>query len=172
VLRRLLGASVAAAILAVTAGVVVSFLVSTDSHITRRTNLPSPSRPQRQSTPTPAKLAKQAAPRPRSGLPSEADYGAVVSARVVIHQALREPNWHGKSYGALLGMKALMTIHPIASARCAWFVNRTYDELRDLLDAYPGENWAPMVTVVHHDPPVTICRAPSAHRSKRDRGTA
>jgi len=56
----------------------------------------------------------------------------------------------------------------MASGRCAWLVNRTYDELRDFENAYAGENWAPMVTVVRHDPPVTICRAPArAHATER-----
>jgi hypothetical protein len=147
--------------LLVVVGVVL--LMPRGSHPAGGRSSPPPDTPAPRATPSLGELAMGSAKtqaRPRSRWPSTADYGGIVSARVVVHDSLRNPDWRQKSFGALLAIKALMTIHPLAPGRCASFVNRTYDELRDFLDAQPGENWAPMVAVVHHDPPVTVCRAP------------
>jgi hypothetical protein len=163
--RRLLDASLFGAIVAVAAA--VFFVMSADSHVAPRPSPSSSSGHVTHSTPTLAELASGSAPVPRSRLsrwPSAPDYGAIVSARIVVHDSLRERDWRRKSYGALLGTKVLLTMHPMAQGRCAWLVNRTYDELHDFMDAYRGENWAPMFTVVRHDPPVTVCRAPRQAR--------
>jgi hypothetical protein len=166
-LRKGFGALVIGVMIAVALLVAVLSLTLSGAQVRPPTAAPSAPRSQRGSMPTLAELATGAARGdrpPRSPWPSAADYGAIVSARLVIEQALRERDWRSKAYGALLGLKVLLTIHPMAGGRCAWLVNRTYDELRDFVDAYQGENWAPMVTVVAHDPPVTICRAPRRAR--------
>jgi hypothetical protein len=167
-LRKGFAASVIGVMIALAVVVAVLSVTLSGAHVRRPTGVPSASSSQRGSTPTLAELASGAARgdrSPRSPWPSRADYGAIVSARLVIEQALRDRDWRSKAYGALLGLKVLLTIHPMAGGRCAWLVNRTYDELRDFVDAYQGENWAPMVTVVAHDPAVTVCRAPRRARA-------
>ncbi len=92
--------------------------------------------------------------------PSAADYNTLRSARGQVHRALSERDWRRQQYAAYLGIAVLMTVHPLESGRCREFIAHTYDELLSLHDNYRGENWAPLVAVVRHDPPVTVCRAP------------
>ena len=99
----------------------------------------------------------------RSRWPDPANYNAITVAVKVRNQALHLKAWNEKAYAAQLALGTLVTLEgAMLPGRCARFVAHLYDELADLSQAYPGENWHPMFTSWH-----TI-RAP--HRSARPRG--
>lgn len=99
--------------------------------------------------------------------PSAADYTTIRIARAVLDQALfHETNWRRRSYAASLAMRTLLTLR-LGPGHCATYINRLYDELWSLFDAAPGENWAPLKTLVRHDPTVrAACRRPSPTPSR------
>ena len=77
--------------------------------------------------------------------PSAADYGTIKTAVAVRDQApLREKDWRRKAFAALLVARTLLTVR-ISAGPCATYVTRLYGNLRDLMDAYPGENWRPLI---------------------------
>jgi hypothetical protein len=93
--------------------------------------------------------------------PSAADYQTIKTAIAVRNDALiREPDWRRKSFAALLAARTLLTVR-IAEGRCAAYVTELYGNLRDLMDAYPGEDWRPLIRLVRREPPLTeACRQP------------
>jgi hypothetical protein len=98
--------------------------------------------------------------------PDDADYNAIAIATRVRDQALRLTAWNEKAYAAQLGMSTLVTLeHTMRPGRCATFVAHLYDELMDLNQAYPREDWRPMVRVVAHGPSVASRCAPPARRA-------
>jgi hypothetical protein len=102
----------------------------------------------------------------RSRWPDPANYNAIVVAVKVRNQALHLKVWDQKAYAAQLALRTLATlVGSMLPKRCARFVAHIYDELADLSQAYPGENWHPMFTVVAHDPSASSqCSAPrTAH---------
>ncbi len=96
----------------------------------------------------------------RSQWPDQANYNTIVVASNVRDQALHLRAWDQKAYAAELGLDTLVTLeHTMFPGRCASFVAHLYAELMDLHDAYPGENWHPMLVVVSRDPTVASqCR--------------
>jgi hypothetical protein len=94
--------------------------------------------------------------------PGKADYNAIAVAVKVRNQALRLTASNQKAHAAQLGMTTLVPLeHTMATGPCAAFVAHIYDELMDLNQAYPGEDWRPMVRVVAHDPSVVSqCASP------------
>lgn len=114
-------------------------------------------------------IERAAQPRPDppsapSQTPSLADYNTLRSARTQLYQALAERDWRRQRFAAYLGLTVLTTMHPLQPGRCADFIASTYDELLSLHDNYRGENWAPLVTIVRRDPPMTVCRTPGHPR--------
>jgi hypothetical protein len=67
-----------------------------------------------------------------------------------------------RSFAAYMGLSALMTLHPILPGRCATAVSYLYDNLLDLHDAYPGEDWRPRRRLIRRQPPLGVC-APKAN---------
>lgn len=100
--------------------------------------------------------------------PSAADYTTIEIAASVRDRALfHEHNWRRKSFAAQLALRTLLTVR-IAAGPCASYVTRLYGNLRDLQDAYPGEDWRPLVAVVRRDPPLRlVCRPPSPRQRSR-----
>jgi hypothetical protein len=94
--------------------------------------------------------------------PDVANYNAIVIAVKVRDQALGLRPWNEKAYAAQLALRTLATLAgTMRPGSCARFVAHVYDELWDLSDAYPSENWRPMFAVVAHDPSVVSqCAAP------------
>lgn len=85
--------------------------------------------------------------------PSAADYGTIKTAVAVRDQALfHEKDWRRRSFAAMLAARTLLTVR-IAPGPCATYVTQLYGNLRDLMDAYPGENWRPLIQLVRREPP-------------------
>jgi hypothetical protein len=118
---------------------------------------------------TPAHAVSVARPIP-SRWPDPANYNAITVAVTVRDQALHLKMWNEKAYAAQLALGTLATLAgSMLPGRCARFVAHVYDELADLSQAYPGEDWQPMFDVVAHDPTVASqCAAPrGAHTRPR-----
>jgi hypothetical protein len=103
-----------------------------------------------------------AARQTQSRWPELANYNAIIVAVKVRDQALHLKAWNEKAYAAQLALGTLVTLAgSMLPGRCARFVAHLYDELADLSQAYPGENWRPMFAVVAHDPSAASrCAAP------------
>jgi cellulase/cellobiase CelA1 len=102
----------------------------------------------------------------RSRWPDPANYNAIIVAVKVRDQALHLKMWNEKAYAAQLALGTLVTLEgSMLPGRCARFVAHIYDELADLSQAHPGEDWQPMFDVVAHDPSAASqCAAPrTAH---------
>ena len=52
-----------------------------------------------------------------------------------------------------LGLGGLMSLHPILPGGCATAVSYLYDNLLDLHDAYPGEDWRPLRRLIRQARP-------------------
>jgi hypothetical protein len=106
-----------------------------------------------------------AASRPRqvalSPWPSAADYGTIKTAVAVRDDALfRQRDWRRKSFAASLALRTLLTVR-IAAGPCAEYVTELNGDLRDLMDAYPRENWRPLVRLVRRQPSLAhACQRP------------
>jgi hypothetical protein len=96
---------------------------------------------------------------PPTAWPSAADYGTIKIAVAVRDDALlHEPDWRRKSFAASLALRTLLTMR-IAAGPCASYVTQLYGNLRDLMDAYPREDWHPLVRLVRHEPSLAAsCR--------------
>lgn len=107
-----------------------------------------------------------AARQTRSRWPDPANYNAIIVAVKVRNQALDLKMWNEKAYAAQLALGTLTTLEgSMLPGRCARFVAHLYDELADLSQAHPGEDWQPMFDVVARDPSASSqCSAPrTAH---------
>jgi hypothetical protein len=98
----------------------------------------------------------------RSRWPDPANYNTITVAVKARNQALHLKTWDEKAYAAQLALGTLVTLaDSMLPGRCARFVAHLYDELADLSQAYPGEDWQPMFDVVAHDPSAASqCAAP------------
>jgi hypothetical protein len=106
----------------------------------------------------PAGRPQHLAPRP---WPSAADYGTINTAVAVRDGALfHERDWRRKAFAASLAARTLLTVR-LAPGTCAAYVTELYGSLRDLMDAYPGEDWTPAVRLVRHQPSLAhACKQP------------
>ena len=66
-----------------------------------------------------------------------------------------------RSFAAYMGLTALLNLHPVRPGRCATAVSYLYDNLLDLHDAYPGEDWRPLRRLIRTQPSPRVC-APQA----------
>jgi hypothetical protein len=99
--------------------------------------------------------------------PSPADYGTIKTAVAVRDDAVfHQRDWRRKSFAASLALRTLLTVR-IGAGTCATYVTELYGNLRDLLDAYPGEDWRPLVRLLRHQPSFgRACRQPGEHRTE------
>jgi hypothetical protein len=68
-----------------------------------------------------------------------------------------------RSFAAYMGLSGLTSLHPARPGRCATAVSYLYDNLLDLHDAYPGEDWKPLRRLIKTQPSLSACsprRAP------------
>jgi hypothetical protein len=102
-------------------------------------------------------------PAPRAR-PDRADWQKIQAAAHLRDLAL-EPHRsaHFRSFSAFLGLSELVTIHPLAPGPCATAVVYLYNNLLDLHNAEPGENWNPLRRAVAKEPSIRAC-APRAPR--------
>jgi hypothetical protein len=93
--------------------------------------------------------------------PSAGDYRTIKTALAVRDDALlHQREWRRKSFAASLAARTLLTVR-IGAGTCAAYVTELYGSLRDLMDAYPGEDWRPLVHLVRHEPSlVRACKQP------------
>jgi hypothetical protein len=96
--------------------------------------------------------------------PSAADYGTIkIAVAVRDHALFHEKDWRRKAFAATLAARTLLTVR-ISAGPCATFVTQLFGNLRDLMDAHPGENWRPLIRLVRHQPSIGMaCRQPGAH---------
>lgn len=96
--------------------------------------------------------------------PGQADWQRIKAAAHLRDLAL-EPHRtaHFRAFSAFLGLSELVTIHPLGPGRCATAVIYLYDNLLDLHDATPGENWTPLRRLVAKEPSINAC-APRERR--------
>jgi hypothetical protein len=84
--------------------------------------------------------------------PNAGDYSTIRIASGLRDEALfRHHDWRVKSYTATLALRTLLTVR-LAAGPCATYVTELYGNLRDLADAYNGEDWRPLVRVVRRQP--------------------
>jgi hypothetical protein len=117
-----------------------------------------------------ATAAVSASPRPRlppdtstgsaarSSRPDRTDWEkikAVARLRTMALASHRTARF--RAFAAHLGLSELVSIHPIAPGRCAIAVTYLYNNLLDLDNAYPGENWTPLRRAVAREPSIHAC---------------
>lgn len=64
---------------------------------------------------------------------------------------------HFRAFAADLGLRELVSLHPAGPGRCATAVSYLYNNLLDLNNAYPGENWNPLRRAVANEPSIHAC---------------
>jgi hypothetical protein len=62
-----------------------------------------------------------------------------------------------RAFAAELGLRELVSIHPLAPGRCATAVVYLYNNLLDLDNAFAGENWTPLRRAVTTEPSIEAC---------------
>ena len=62
-----------------------------------------------------------------------------------------------RAFAAYMALSGIMSLRPTLSGRCAVAISYLYDNLLDLHDAYPGEDWRPLRRLIHKQPPVSVC---------------
>lgn len=93
-----------------------------------------------------------------SSRPSKADWQKIQAAARLRDLALAPHRTaHFRAFAADLGLRELASIHPIAPGNCVTAVIYLYNNLRDLADAYPNENWTPLRRAVATEPSIQAC---------------
>jgi hypothetical protein len=123
------------------------------------------------STTTPgAGSALSSAKTPPTPWPSAADYGTIkVTVGVRDRALLRQTDWRTKALSASLALRTLLTVR-VAPGRCAAFVTFLYGNLLDLHEAYPGEDWRPLIRLVRRHPTLRSSCAQRADRPQPQEG--
>lgn len=90
--------------------------------------------------------------------PNRADWEKIKSAAGLRTMALApHRSAHFRSFAAYLGLSELATVHPLAPGRCRNAVIDLHNNLLDLQDAVPGENWNPLRRAVAKEPSIQAC---------------
>ena len=107
---------------------------------------------------------------PPTPWPSTADYVTIRVAVAVRDRALFErTDWRTKSLSASLALRTLLTVR-MAPGSCASFVTFLYGNLLDLHEAYPGEDWRPLIRLVRRHPTLESSCAQRADRPQPQEG--
>jgi hypothetical protein len=104
----------------------------------------------------------------RSSRPNRTDWNKIKTAAHLRNMALAPHRTaRFRSFTATLGLGQLSSIHPLAPGRCLTAVTYLYDNLLDLENAFPGENWGPLRRAVAKEPSIHACapRPKDASRS-------
>jgi hypothetical protein len=90
--------------------------------------------------------------------PNRADWQQIKNAARLRTMALgRHRTARFRSFAASLGLSELASIHPLAPGRCRRAVIDLHNNLLDLQDAVPGENWNPLRRAVAKEPSIHAC---------------
>lgn len=97
--------------------------------------------------------------------PDRADWEKIKSAAGLRRLALAPHRTaRFRAFSASLGLNELVSVHRLAPGRCANAVTDLFDNLLDLDNAYPGENWAPLRRLVAKQPSLHACAPRPAKR--------
>ena len=109
-------------------------------------------------------VAGSATAATRPTRPDHADWLKIQAAAGLRRLALA-PNRTARfrAFSANLGLTELTTIHPLGPGPCATAVIYLYNNLLDLDNAQPGENWNPLRRLVAKEPPITACAPRHSH---------
>lgn len=100
----------------------------------------------------------------RPSRPDKADWAKIKTAASLRRLALAPHRTSRfRAFAAVLGLGELVSIHHLAPGRCLTAVTAVYDNLLDLENAYPGENWGPLRRAVAKEASIDACapRPPS-----------
>jgi hypothetical protein len=90
--------------------------------------------------------------------PNKADWHKIQTAAHLRKMALaRHRTARFRSFAASLGLGQLASIHPLAPGRCRNAVIDLFNNLLDLENAFPGENWNPLRRAVAKEPSIHAC---------------
>jgi hypothetical protein len=90
--------------------------------------------------------------------PDKADWLKIQTAARLRHTALeRHRTARFRSFSAMLGLEQLDSIQPLAPGRCLTAVIDLHNNLLDLQEAIPGENWNPLRQAVAKEPSIQAC---------------
>jgi hypothetical protein len=67
-------------------------------------------------------------------------------------------------FAAYMALSGLIRLHPVLPGRCATAVSYLYDNLLDLHDAYPGEDWQPLRRLIAKQPSLDVCAPRASQR--------
>jgi hypothetical protein len=94
----------------------------------------------------------------RSSRPNRADWEKIKTAAGLRSMALAPHRTaHFRAFAASLGLSELVSVHPLAPGRCRTAVIDLHNNLLDLENAYPGENWNPLRRAVAREPSINTC---------------
>jgi len=94
----------------------------------------------------------------RRSRPDRADWEKIKAAARLRGMALAPHRTaHFRAFSAYLGLSELVSVHPLARGRCRTAVIDLYNNLLDLENAYPGENWNPLRRAVAREPSIQAC---------------
>jgi hypothetical protein len=94
----------------------------------------------------------------RSSRPNRTDWEKIENAARLRTMALAPHRTSRfRAFAAYLGLRELASIHRIAPGRCAIAVTYLHNNLLDLGNAYPGENWTPLRRAVAKEPSIHSC---------------
>ncbi len=112
-------------------------------------------------------LFVSARPTTRPPRPDKADWAKIKTA-VSLRRLALAPHRTSRfrAFAAVLGLSELVSIHHITPGRCLTAVTDLYNNLLDLENAYPGEDWGPLRRAVAKEPPIDSC-APRPPRQDR-----
>ena len=90
--------------------------------------------------------------------PNKADWHRIQAAASLRTMALApHRTTRFRSFAAMLGLDQLALIHPLAPGRCRNAVIDLHNNLLDLENAVPGENWNPLRRAVAKEPSIHAC---------------
>ena len=95
---------------------------------------------------------------PRSPRPETGDWEKIKTAASLRRLALApHRSARVRAFAASLALRELVSLHRLAPGVCTTAVTYLYNNLLDLADAYPGENWAPLRRAVANEPSIHAC---------------
>lgn len=74
-----------------------------------------------------------------------------------------------RSFAGYLGLSALSSLRPLANGPCLIAVTYLRNNLLDLENAFPGENWDPLRRAVAKEPSIQVCAPRPARHNQDDR---
>jgi hypothetical protein len=102
-----------------------------------------------------------------SSRPNKADWNKIKTAARLRNMALAPHRTaRFRSFAAMLGLGQLAFIHPLAPGRCRTAVIDLHNNLLDLQEAVPGENWGPLRRAVAKEPSIHACAPRPKHPSR------